>query len=142
MSKKGLLKWNDMGDYEKQQGYASYRTIVEHFIGDAVLCNKLPEVDPSIWDNINCNNSSEEDDEETTFPEIFQYFLCNISDFDKDICLSAGLILSYSDLLECDVLMVDHWGTSWDYVLTDIKLFDDYEELQKYEEDEETGDEE
>ena len=43
-----------------------------------------------------------------------------------------GIILSYSNLLECDVLCVDHWGTSWDYVLTDVKLFDSYEELEKY----------
>ena len=133
MSKIGLLKWNSMGDYEKQQGYASYKTIVEHFIGDIVLCNNLPKIDDSIWNNLKCDIGEDN--------EIFQFYLCNINEFDEKYCLAAGLIISYSDLLECDVLMVDHYGTSWDYVLTDIKLFDDYEELKKYEE-EETGDEE
>jgi hypothetical protein len=44
-----------------------------------------------------------------------------------------GLLFTYSDLLDCDVLCVDHWGTSWDYVLTGVKLFDNYEDLEKWE---------
>ena len=35
-----------------------------------------------------------------------------------------GVIMSYSNLLDCDVLCVDHYGTSWDYVLTDCDLVD------------------
>lgn len=65
--------------------------------------------------------------------EIYQYYLCNIGQWDKEQCLKAGLILSYSDMLDCDVLCVDHFGTSWDYILTDVKLFDNYEELEKWE---------
>ena len=29
--------------------------------------------------------------------------------------------------------IVDYYSTSWDYVLTDVKLFDDYEKLEKHE---------
>ena len=64
--------------------------------------------------------------------EIYQWFLCNLNDYEKEWLEDAGIILSYSDLLECDVLCVDHYWTSWDYVLTDVKLFDNYEELEKY----------
>lgn len=50
--KKGLLKFENMGQYEKEKGYASYRTIVDRFIDSIVLCNKIIEIDNSIWDNM------------------------------------------------------------------------------------------
>lgn len=34
MERLGLLKLESMGEYEKENGYASYDTIVERFIGD------------------------------------------------------------------------------------------------------------
>ena len=127
--KKGLLKSEKMGDYEKEQGYASYRTIIDRHIGNIVLCNNIINVDESIWENL--KNGYDEETEE--YVEIFQYYLCNLSEWEEKELLEMGIILSYSDMLECDVLCVDHFGTSWDYVLTDVKLFDTYEELEKYE---------
>lgn len=128
MEKIGLLKNDKMRQYEKEQGWASYRTIVERFIGDIVLCNNIADVDPSIWDNMEYS----EDDEEKDI-DIFQYCLCDVGQYDKEFCQKCGLIFSHSDMLKLDVLCVDHFGTSWDYVLTNCKLFDDYEELQNYE---------
>lgn len=124
MEKMGLLKNEKMGEYEKEQGRASYLTLVNYFIGDYVLCNNIVNIDESVYMNMeNC----EED------VEIYQYYLCNIGQWDREQGLKAGLILSYSDMLDCDVLCVDHFGTSWDYVLTDVKLFDNWEELKQYE---------
>ena len=149
MGKLGLLKNERMGQYEKEKGFASYKTIVDYFIGDLVLCNNITSVDNSVYDNLYIETKYyNENDEEITeneyfeddnaycddsIPEIYQYYLCNISDYEKEQCEKAGLILSYSDMLECDILCVDHWGTSWDYVLTDVKLFDDYDDLKKWE---------
>lgn len=150
--KKGLLKNEKMGDYEKEQGFASYKTIVDYYIGDIVLCNNIANIDESVYENINLENIEKyynENDEEITeeeyysndnaycdnsIPEIYQYYLCNISKWEEKELKEMGIILSYSDKLECDVLCVDHWGTSWDYVLTNVKLFDTYEDLEKYEE--------
>lgn len=147
---RGLLKLDSMGEYEKEQGYASYRTIVERFIGDIVLCNNIVQVDSSVLDNMEYdvietyyNGNGEEITEEEYYedenayterntPEIFQWYLCNVTEWEKDNLKEMGIIMSYSNLLECDVLCVDHYGTSWDYVLTDVKLFDNYEELEKY----------
>lgn len=124
MEKMGLLKNEKMGEYEKEQRRASYLTLVNYFIGDRVLCNNIVNIDDSVYMNMeNC----EED------VEIYQYYLCNIGRWDREQALKAGLILSYSDLLDCDVLCIDHFGTSWDYVLTDVKLFDNWEELKQYE---------
>lgn len=133
MERLGLLKLESMGEYEKENGYASYGTIVEIFIGDCFLCNNIVNIDTSVCDNMeNC----EED------VEIYQYYLCHIGQWDREQALKAGLILSYSDMLDCDVLCVDHWGTSWDYVLTDVKLFDNWEDLEKYENCDEEEEEE
>lgn len=153
--KKGLLKNDKMGKYELEQGFASYRTIIERFVGDIVICNNIIEVDPeSIYDNMNSNGyyyvdengeyrtKEEYDSDETGTIEIrqkdiYQFYLCNLNNCDKEFLESAGIILSYSDMLDCDVLCVGHCGTNWDYVLTNVKLFDNYEDLKKYEESEE-----
>ena len=132
MEKIGLLKNEKMGNYELKKGFASYKTLVNYFIGDIVLCNNIQDIDFNFWENIECEDFYNEETGEQK--EIYQFFLCNVSDFQKEQAKKAGLILSYSDMLECDVLLVDHWGTSWDYVLTNVKLFDNYEELKAYEE--------
>ena len=154
MKKMGLLKNYEMGNYEKEQGYASYKTIIEHFIGDIVLCNNIVNIDTSVYDNmengfmyVDYETGEEKTQEEyyndesgkinIEYEDIYQYFLCNISEYEKEQLLKAGVILSYSDMLECDVLCVNHWGTSWGYVLTDVKLFDTYEDLKAYEKEEE-----
>jgi hypothetical protein len=123
----GLLINDKMGNYEKEQKKASYKTIVDYFIGDIVLCNNIIKIDSSVYDNIELSQMYEED-----YPEFYQFYLCNISDFDKEKAEAYGLILSYSDKLECDVLCVDHFGTSWDLVLTDCPLFETWEDLEAY----------
>ena len=125
MKKIALLKLENMGEYEKEQGKASYRTIIDRYIGDIVLCNNIEYLDESVFENMG----------EDAGAEIYQYYLCNTS-FDEDTKKQLGdigVILSYSNMLECDVLCVDHWGTSWDYVLTEAPLFDTWEELEQHE---------
>ena len=130
---------------EKETGLVSYGTFAKRYFQDLVLCNKLPEIDSSIWDNIQTGNpfyyvdengeyrtkEEYENDETGTIEEyqgdIYQFFLCNLSKWDlKEIQSfeSESILISYSDLLDCDVLMVQHFGTSWDYVSTDIELTD------------------
>ena len=152
--------YEKMGSYELENGYASYKTVIDRFIGDLVLCNKITEVDYSVYENMNNNayyyvdkngdyrtkkeyeNDENGEIEQEYCDDIYQWFLCNLNEFKVEQLEKAGVILSYSDLLECDVLCVDHWGTSWSYVLTNVKLFDDYEDLKKYEEESETNENE
>lgn len=126
MKKKiGMLKSADLNEYELQNERASYKTIISKYVDDLVLCNNIAKIDESIYNNM---EGLEED------TEIYQFFLCNIDECNKEYLLNCGFVLSYSDLLDCDVLCVDHLGTAWDYVLTDVKLFDTYRELKEYEE--------
>lgn len=54
-------------------------------------------------------------------PEVFQYFI--ISDNGAEILQNyTNDPVFYLPALDCYVWGVTHWGTSWDYVLTDCKL--------------------
>lgn len=147
--KKFYLREEDRNEEEKRTGKASYFSVIDRYITDLVLCNNIPEIDPSIWDNIETgslyyymdgdgNSKTQEDyenDETGTIEEyseeVYQYYLCNLSKWELDTIKdfkSDSIIISYSDLLDCDVLMVTHWGTSWKYVPTDIDLTDNIDE--------------
>lgn len=54
------------------------------------------------------------------FPEIYQYYI--VSDNAVDILEEAHQIVFYNDDLDMYVWGVTHYGTSWDYVLTDIAV--------------------
>lgn len=123
-----------------------------------VMCNNIPEIDPSVWDNMQdftdeadvecpecgssdveiteygwgasceCNDCGHEwDDDEYEAPEkpeIFQWFITDCSEWDvKFLREHFGLLFTYSDLLDCYILCVTHYGTAWDYVhwSTDIE---------------------
>ena len=124
MEKFYLLE-KDRNEEEKRTGKASYKSIITRYIDDLVLCNNIADADPTIWDNINF----ELEDENGEYIEIYQYFLCNIDEYTAERLKDYGILLSYSDLLGCDVLMVDHWGTSWDYVPTSAELTEDISEV-------------
>ena len=53
-------------------------------------------------------------------PEIFQYYI--VSDAGADLLKDYGEIVYYIPALDIYVWGVTHYGTSWDYVLTDIKI--------------------
>lgn len=84
-------------------------------------------------------DSTEEQDEETTAkieelreqieeleeeqdkePDVFQWYI--ISDNGAEILKEAGEIVFYNEELDMYVWGVTHYGTGWDYVLTNIKI--------------------
>lgn len=69
----------------------------------------------------------EELEEEQAPKEIFQYYI--VSDVGATILEEFGEILFYNEELDMYVWGVTHYGTSWDYVLTNIpcKNVDDEE---------------
>ena len=59
--------------------------------------------------------------EDAHYKEIFQYFI--ISDNGAEILKDyTDEIVFYNEALDMYVWGVTHWGTIWDYVLTDIRL--------------------
>ena len=109
---------NEASDYAKQYGYLDYATLSKAF--DVVLNNNIisKTYDIGYWDVINGCEYDEENDE---YCDIYQYYIIgeNGANILQDY---TNEIVFYNDELNMYVWGVTHWGTSWDYVLTDIKL--------------------
>lgn len=68
----------------------------------------------------------EEEQENSLDEECFQYYI--VSDNGAEILKECNEIVYYNEELDMYVWGVTHWGTSWDYVLTDIKCNVPYED--------------
>ena len=117
---------NEISKYGQEQGCVDYGTLAKSF--DAVLCNNITSLffvtvnnefnEPEIYNG--AEYYTDEDDNEI-YKEIFQYFI--ISNNGAEILKTwTDEIVYYLPALDCYVWGVTHCGTSWDYVLTDIKI--------------------
>ena len=66
------------------------------------------------------------EEEQDSTDEIFQYYI--VSDNGAEILKEINEIVFYNEALDMYVWGVTHWGTSWDYVLTDIPCNVPYED--------------
>lgn len=67
-------------------------------------------------------------DFETIENEVFQWFI--VSDSALWYLKRAGELVFYSDVLGCYIWGVCHWGTSWGYVMTSLRISDDFSHLE------------
>lgn len=114
-------------EIEKQTGKASYSTLINRFIDNIILCNNILTTDYSLFDNIVVGEIGED-------TEIYQAYIIDIANYNieylqENLENTNDIIIAYSDMLDCFVLLVDHFGTSWDYMSTDIKLTDNLDEI-------------
>ena len=125
--KKYVSKIEDLNEEEKRSGKISYRRLIER-VGDTWLFNKAPELSNYDFEFVLNSDYNEESDE---YIEIYQHYLIDINDYTLELLQEkkcTDLIIAWSDTLEEYVLFVDHFGTSWDYVMTDIEWTLDYNE--------------
>ena len=66
------------------------------------------------------------EEEQDNMDEIFQYYI--ISDDGACLLKEINQIVFYNEELDMYVWGVTHWGTSWDYVLTNIRCNVPYED--------------
>jgi hypothetical protein len=99
---------------ENKEMYTNYRVATKWLNNSYILCNHIGDIDQTIWDNMRFDMY---DDEVGIYREIYQWFIsdCNESDV-QYLEDTFGLLFTYSELLECYILCVDHYGTNWDYV--------------------------
>lgn len=78
------------------------------------------ENDESVIENIEYPDWTNGDEEERDRIEIFQWFLTDMNEEDKEWMQKnfPDLIFSYSDKLDLWILCVDHFGTMWKGVST------------------------
>lgn len=106
---------------ETKTMYTDYATAVNWCNNHRVLCNNIAEIDPSVIDNARFAWYDEETEQDT---EIFQWFITDCSEWDVEFLEEhfSGLLFTYSDLLDCFVLCVDHFGTMWKGVAIETTL--------------------
>lgn len=131
-----------VSQYGIEKGYVDYACLASTF--NHVLCNNIAEVDPYYFENIasgcpyryfnretndfvdeekyNDMSDDERGDVDEELVEVYQYYI--VEDMAVNILREAGELVYYSDKLDCFIWGVTHYGTSWDYVLTNIKLKD------------------
>lgn len=108
---------NKVSDYGIEHGYVDYRTLAKSF--DAVLNNDIinKTYDIGYWELV---SGCDYDEETESYTDIYQYYI--VSDEGARILDDCNEIVFYNEELNMYVWGVTHWGTSWDYVLTDIKI--------------------
>lgn len=116
---------NEISNYGKEHGFLDYDTFSRAF--DHVLNNSIFEFGQGIgygWELVNgldfdYEEEYEEEEEIIEEPEVFQWYI--VSDSGAQIIQDyTNEILYYHDELNIYLWGVTHWGTGWDYVLTDI----------------------
>lgn len=97
----------------------SYSSAIKTFGNSFIRCNNVCEIDPEMWENM-YGNFYQEDGE--TLIDIYQYCItdCTAEDV-RYLSEWFDLPFLYSDALDCFVLCVTHWGTSWDSVMIEDK---------------------
>ena len=108
---------NEISEYGLAHGFVDYRTLAKSF--DAVLNNEIisKTYDLGYWELV---SGCEYDEETEEYVEIYQYYI--VDDNGARILADADEIVYYNELFDMYVWGVTHYGTSWDYVLTNIKL--------------------
>ena len=106
--------------YGLKNGYLDYRTLSQ-IVGDSVLNNNImTNGEYYEWELVNGGEMDEEDD----YYEVYQYYI--ISDAGASFLEEyTDEIVYYHEGLDMYVWGITHFGTSWDYVLTDIELVGD-----------------
>lgn len=111
----------NLNEYEKEHKKVSYKNLLK-WLGiydNMVLCNEIVK-----FHELELQYGSDYNKETEEYEEIYQYFICDISNWALrkiEEEFSDELIIYWCEDLQVYVLGVDHLGTSWDYVLTGVK---------------------
>lgn len=99
----------------------TYSVAASYLGGSLVRANNIQGVQSllSFSDTI----GYEIDDETDEYPEVFEYYLTTYTRESCEFLNSHfGLMFAYSEPLDVWVLLVDHYGTGWNYVAVDTDL--------------------
>lgn len=124
--KKYVSSMEDLNEEERRTNRISYRRLVER-IGRVWLFNQAPELAENDFEFV---LNSDYDEENNEYLEIYQYYLIDIDSYTLEKLQDLkckDLIIAWSEKLQGYVLFVDHFGTSWDYVMTDIEPTTDFD---------------
>lgn len=107
----------DISQYGLENGYMDYKCL-SNIVGNTILNNNIISYEVDNWELINGVDYNEEKEE---YIDIFQYYIIDgwgVEFLEK----YTDEIVYYNEVLDIYLWGITHWGTSWDYVLTDIKI--------------------
>lgn len=114
----------DIGYWNQVGGQVDYSEEIEELGNELDELVERNEESPSqiLENRINAleENIEELEYEEHEEPEVFQYFI--VDRLGADLLQSINEVVYYNKELDMYVWGVTHFGTSWDYVLTSIKI--------------------
>ena len=113
----GKAYGHKVSKYALENGYLDYLTLSK-IVGDCVINNNIFQF--AGFENWELTNGLEEDDY-GDYIEVYQYYI--VTDAGARFLEEyTDEIVYYHDELDMYLWGITHFGTSWDYVLTDIKL--------------------
>lgn len=134
-----IQKTYEIGYWEQESGFVDHTEEIEELqekIAELeAIKDRLEDEEPEAEDVIekieNEISELEEqieelEEEQDSTDEIFQYYI--VDDNGARLLKEINEIVFYNEELDMYVWGVTHWGTSWDYVLTDIPCNVPYEE--------------
>lgn len=129
MSNDIISKTSDIGYWEQIGGFIDHSDEIEELenrieeLEGFITFDSSDDEDKITLEEIHEINAKIEElrEDEDNYPEISQWFI--ISDNGAEILTEyTNEIVYYNEELDMYVWGVTHWGTAWDYVLTDIKI--------------------
>ena len=129
-----------LNDYEKEHNKISFKRLVEKLFSDMILCNDITKLFYSEIDGkytepkIEIGTDYDEETDEQV--DIYQYFIVDFNNWTYKLMtkykeqFGKEFVLYYIEELNLYILGVTHWGTGWDYVLTDIEPSEDIQNTQ------------
>lgn len=109
----GMVYGEQVSEYGLEKGYLDYRTLA-NIVGHRVMNNTIREATLGNWEIV-CGEFKEMIFTDYIISEYGYKFLKDYTDE----------IVFYNEELDIYVWGITHWGTAWDYVLTDIKLVEE-----------------
>lgn len=124
-----IQKTYEIGYWEQESGFVDNTEKIEELqeqIEELMLDNENDEHTEELEELQDEINELEEEQENSYDGECFQYYI--VSDNGARILKEINEIVFYNEELDMYVWGVTHFGTSWSYVLTDIKCNVPYED--------------
>lgn len=102
----------EVSHYGREHGYLDYYTLSK-ILGDVILNNNLMTIDGLEWELVS--------GEDSYGCDVYQTYIISESGY-QFLNRYTDEIVYYNEELDLYLWGITHFGTSWDYVLTDIKV--------------------
>lgn len=121
-----MNKTADIGYWEMESGFVDNSEEIEELqkqideLSDLITPESTEEADAETSEKIDelQRQLDELESEQYDTPDIYQWYI--IDDNGAEICKEFNEVVYYNEELDMYLWGVDHYGTSWDYVLTNI----------------------